>query len=125
VVYTTDQWAAKIEVLGNKGILALDLESMSLLHYRRDQLKPAPVGLSLLRESAQLAGALVSNSVRLAMGQVRSTHEKIISQFAGSILSGSEPPVSAQEGREAVRVLNMVVEDIETKVAAKAAAKTA
>ena len=43
VVYTTDQWAAKIEVLGNKGILALDLESMSLLHYRRAQLKPGPV----------------------------------------------------------------------------------
>jgi hypothetical protein len=92
---------------------------MSLLHYRRARLKPAPVGLSLLRESAQLAGALVSNSVRLAMRQVRSTHEMIISQFADSILSGSEPPVSAQEGREAVRVLNMVVEDIETNVAAK------
>jgi hypothetical protein len=55
------------------------------------------------------------------MRQVRSTHEMIISQFAGSIVSGSEPPVSAQEGREAVRVLNMVVEDIETKVAAKTA----
>jgi predicted dehydrogenase len=119
VVYTTDQWAAKIEVLGDKGFLTFDLESMSLLHYRRAQLKPAPVGLSLLRESAQLAGALVSNSVRLAMRQVRSTHEMIISQFADSILSGSEPPVSAQEGREAVRVLNMVVEDIETNVAAK------
>jgi hypothetical protein len=41
----------------------------------------------------------------------------IISQFADSILSGSEPPVSAEEGREAVRVLNMVVADIETKFA--------
>ena len=119
VVYTTDQWAAKIEVLGDKGFLTFDLENMSLLHYRRAQLKPAPVGLSLLRESAQLAGALVSNSVRLAMRQVRSTHEMIISQFADSILAGSEPPVSAQEGREAVRVLNMVVEDIETNVSAK------
>lgn len=121
VVYTTDQWAAKVEVLGDKGFLMLDLENMSLLHYRRTELKPAPVGLSLLRELAQLAGALVSNSVRVATRQVRSTHEIIISQFADSIVSGSEPPVSAQEGREAVRVLNMVVENIETKMAAKTA----
>jgi hypothetical protein len=95
----------------------LDLESMNVLHYRRTELRPAPVGLSLLRESAQLAAGFVSNSIRFATRRVRSTHEVIISQFADSILSGSEPPVSAEEGREAVRVLNMVVADIETKFA--------
>ena len=120
-VYTTDQWAAKVEVLGDKGFLMLDLESMSLLHYRRAELKPVPVGLSLLRESAQLAGAFVSNAIRVATRRVRNTHEMIISQFADSILAGSEPPVSAEEGREAVRVLNMVVENIETKFAARTA----
>lgn len=121
VVYTTDQWSAKVEVLGDKGFLMLDLESMSVLHYRRTELKPGPVGLSLLRESAQLAGALVSNSIRVATRRVRSTHEAIISQFADSILAGSEPPVSAEEGREAVRVLNMVVDNIESKFATKTA----
>jgi predicted dehydrogenase len=121
VVYTTEEWAAKVEVLGDTGFLMLDLESMNVLHYRRTELKPAPVGLSLLRESAQLAGAFVSNSIRVATRRVRSTHEIIISQFADSILSGSEPPVSAEEGREAVRVLNMVVENIETKFATKTA----
>lgn len=117
VVYTTDQWAAKVEVLGDKGFLMLDLESMNLLHYRRTELRPAPVGLSPLRESAQLVAGFVSNSIRFATKRVRSTHEVIISRFADSILSGSEPPVSAEEGREAVRVLNMVVGDIETKFA--------
>ena len=121
VVYTTDQWSAKVEVLGDRGFLMLDLESMSVLHYRRTELKPGPVGLSLLRESAQLAGALVSNSIRVATRRVRSTHEAIISQFADSILAGSEPPVSAEEGREAVRVLNMVVDNIESKFATKTA----
>ena len=121
VVYTTEQWAAKVEVLGDTGFLMLDLESMNVVHYKRAELKPAPVGFSLLRESAQLAGAFVSNSIRVATRRVRSTHEIIISQLADSILSGSEPPVSAEEGREAVRVLNMVVEDIETKFATKTA----
>jgi len=121
VVYTTGQWAAKVEVLGDSGFLMLDLESMNVVHYRRTELRPVPVGISLLRESAQLAGAFVSNSIRIATRKVRSTHEIIISQLADSILSGSEPPVSAEEGREAVRVLNMVVEDIETKLATKTA----
>jgi len=121
VVYTTEEWAAKVEVLGDTGFLMLDLESMTVLHYRRTELKPVPVGLSLLRESAQLAGAFVSNSIRVATRRVRSTHEIIISQFADSILSGSEPPVSAEEGREAIRVLNMVVENIESKFATKTA----
>jgi predicted dehydrogenase len=118
VIYTTDEWAAKVEVLGDKGFLMLDLESMNVLHYRRTELKPFPVGLSLLGESAQLARSFVSNAIRVVTGRVRSTHEIIISQFADSILSGAEPPVRAQEGREAVRVLNMVVENIESKFAA-------
>ena len=121
VVYSTDEWAAKVEVLGDKGFLMMDLESMNVMQYRRRELKPVPVGLSLLRDSFQLLGAFVSNAIRVATKKVRSTHEIIISEFADSILSGSAPPVSAEEGREAVRVLNMVVESIEGEYATKTA----
>jgi len=119
LVYTTDQWAAKVEVLGDQGSLMLDLESMNLLRYQRTELTPVTVGASLLRESLHLAGAFVSNSVRVATRNVHSTHEIIISQFADSILGGSKPPVSAEEGREAVRVLNMIVEVLENKSTVK------
>lgn len=121
LIYTTDQWAAKVEVLGDKGSLILDLESMNMLHYQRTELKPVAVGLSLLRESVQLSAAFVSNSIRVAARRVRSTHEIIISQFADSILDGSKPPVSAEEGREAVRVLTMIVEALESKCTVKSA----
>jgi predicted dehydrogenase len=115
VVYTTDEWAAKVEILGDKGFLVLDLESMNVAQYRRTELKAIPVGFSVLRESVQLLRAFVSNAIRVATRKVRSTHEIIISQFADSILSGSATPVSAEEGREAVRVLSMVVDNIESK----------
>ena len=121
LIYTTDQWAAKVEVLGDQGSLMLDLESMNMLRYQRTELKPVALGLSLLRESVQLGGAFVSNSIRVAARRVHSTHEIIISQFADSILGGSKPPVSAEEGREAVRVLTMIVEALETKCMAKSA----
>jgi predicted dehydrogenase len=121
VVYTTNEWAAKVEVLGDNGFLMIDLESMTVVHYRRPELKAIPVGLSLLGESVQLMRAFASNAIRLATRRVRSTHEIIISQFADSILSGSATPVTAEEGREAVRVLNMVVENIESKFVSRTA----
>ena len=121
VVYTTDEWAAKVEILGEKGFLMVDLEGMNVMQYRRKELKAIPVGLSLLRESGQLLGAFVSNVIRVATKKVRSTHEIIISEFADSILSGSAPPVSAVQGRDAVRVLNMIVKSIEGEFATRTA----
>ena len=113
--YTTNQWAAKIELLGDKGFLHLDLESMTLLRYWRPELKALPVGLGVLSESAQLLGNFISNVARYATRRVYSTHDIIISRFADSIIHGTEPPVTAEEGREAVRVLNLIVEKLENK----------
>ena len=121
--YTTKQWAAKVELLGDDGFLHLDLENMTLLRYRRPELKAVAVGMGLLSESAQLLGNFVANAVRYVTRQVYSTHDIIISRFAGSIIHGTEPPVTAEEGREAVRVLNLIVEKLENKAAPAAAVR--
>ena len=111
--YTTDQWAARLDILGEKGILTLDLEGMYLVTNRRPTLKRVPVALSLLSESGQIVQNLVSKSVRLAAGKYENTHEQIVGRFVDSIQAGSASPVSAEEGREAVRVLNMIVEKLD------------
>jgi predicted dehydrogenase len=116
--YTTNQWAAKVELLGDKGLLALDLENMTLLRYNRPELKAIPVGMGLLRESAQLAQGFVANLARYVSRLVNSTHDILISRFADSIINGTEPPVTAEEGREAVRVLSLIVDKLESKAAA-------
>jgi predicted dehydrogenase len=121
VLYTTKQWAARVDVLGENGFLMLDLESMNVVHYRRSDLKTLPVGLSLLTEAGQLAAAFVANSWRKLSGRVRTTHEIIISQFIDSILSGGTPPVTAEQGREAVRVLNMIVDNVEKRFGGRTA----
>ena len=41
-----------------------------------------------------------------------STHELLIDGFLESIIANQPPPVSAEEGREAVRVMNMIVEEL-------------
>lgn len=115
--YTTDQWAARLDILGEKGILTLDLEGMYLVNSRRPKLSPVPVALSILSESGQIVQNLVSKGVRLAAGKYENTHDIIVSRFVDSISNNTESPVSAEEGREAVRVLNMIVEKLDSSEA--------
>lgn len=112
--YTTDQWAARLDILGEKGILTLDLEGMYLVNSRRPKLSPVPVALSILSESGQIMQNLVSKGVRLAAGRYENTHDIIVSRFVDSISNNTESPVPAAEGREAVRVLNMIVEKLDS-----------
>ena len=50
--------------------------------------------------------------MRYATGHIRSTHELLIDGFVESIIANQPPPVSAEDGREAVRVMNMIVEEL-------------
>ncbi|MGB9179937.1 MAG: Gfo/Idh/MocA family oxidoreductase [Pyrinomonadaceae bacterium] len=113
--YTTDQWAARVDILGSKGILMLDLEGMYLLNNKRETLKPASVALSCLSESGQIVQNLLSKGMKLATGRYDNTHDIIVERFVDSIANGTETPVTAEEGREAVRVLNMIVDQIKAK----------
>jgi hypothetical protein len=102
--YATKQWMARIEILGEDATLIADLEAMSLVKYRRKGLRPA--------ESGQLLKNLAVNGLRYATGSLRSTHDFIIDGFADSIINGTKSPVSGEEGRESVRVQNMIVEKL-------------
>jgi 2-alkyl-3-oxoalkanoate reductase len=108
--YATKQWMARVEILGEDTTLMVDLEAMSLVRYRREVLRPARIGMSILSESGQLLKNLAKNGFRYATGSLRSTHDFIIDGFADSIINGTESPVPAEEGRESVRIQNMIVE---------------
>jgi len=113
LTYTTNQWAAQVEVWGSEGLIKVDLESQSLVHCSRTQLTPSVVGLSALSEAAQMMKSVFATGVDVSMGRSKSTHELLIQQFCESIRTSAEPPVTAQEGREAVRVMNLIVEQLQ------------
>jgi predicted dehydrogenase len=113
LTYTTDQWAARLDILGSSGILTLDLEGMYLVNSRRPTLKPVPVALSILSESGQIVQNLLAKGVRLATGRYDNTHDHIVERFVDSIMNDKPSPVPAEDGREAVRVMNMIVAKLE------------
>lgn len=116
LTYASDQWVARTEIIGSKNILTLDLEGMYLAYNHRPTLGVIPVGSSVLREAFQEIGGLFSSGIKVLTGKYRNTHDIIIERFIMSIINGTPSPVTAEEGREAVRVLNMIVEKLDKKV---------
>jgi predicted dehydrogenase len=108
--YATEQWMARVEILGEDATLMIDLEAMSLVKYRRKGLKPTQIGMSILSESSQLLKNLAVNGLRYATGSLHSTHDFIVEGFVDSITNRTESPVPAEDGRESVRIQNKIVE---------------
>ena len=113
LTYATDQWMGSVDVLGSKGGLLLDLQGQSLIKYNRPALTPWTIGRSMMSNSLQAFLSTCGMGIRYLTGRLRTTHDILLDRFADSILEDTPSPVSAEEGREAVRVLNLIVEGIE------------
>ena len=109
LTYATHNWGAQVEIWGRDGLLKVDLESQGLVHYHRRGLAHAAVGSSALREAVQIAGNLITTGMEVVTRRFQNTHALLIRRFLESIQNGAEPPVTAHEGREAVRVMNLIV----------------
>ncbi len=115
LTYTTDQWAAKVDLWGTQGILRVDLESQSLIHYRRPSLNSTTIGFSALREAWQTVSGTLRTSLQVLTRRFQSTHGILMRKFLESIQNGTESPVPPEEGREAVRVMDLLVRKLEAR----------
>jgi len=119
LTYCTRQWAAQVELWGEGGFLRADLETQAVACYRRPALTAAAAASSALGETA---GALVSGGwaglSRLA-GRALTTHDVFVQRFAACLRGEAPPPVTAAEGREAVRVLALLVQALEEQASAE------
>ena len=111
-VYTTDQWAAQVDLWGTQGMLKLDLELMSMVGYHRPALTPVGIASSGLSESAQLIRDTFRVGTDVLFRRFKSTHDLLIEGFVDSILDRRPPPVSAEEGKEAVRVMASIADKL-------------
>ncbi len=116
LVYTTNQWMAAVDIFGSKGTLRADLQNQSLVHYNQTSLRPWRVGRSLVGGAIQNLWTACGNTVRYATGRIRSTHERLLEGFVDSIQTGQPAPVPGEDGREAVRVMNLIVEELDSPV---------
>jgi len=117
VSYSSNRRASTIDLLGTEGALHVDLVSMLLTRY--DNLKsmnPIMLALPPLKMSTQVIGGIVRNAFSVLKDKGKFFgHDVIIGRFVDSILNNSQPPVTAEEGRETTRVMEMIVNKLQRK----------
>ena len=113
LTYTTDQWAAQVDIWGSKGLLKVDLESRCVVRHRRPKLTPMAVGISSLSEATQTVRSVLTTGAKVLTGRFLDTHSLLIQRFCESIQNQEEPPVTAYAGREVVRVMDLIVEQLQ------------
>jgi len=97
-----------IDVFGTKMNLRGDLYNAIVLQLReRDSLVSR--ALENLNQSFQILAGLTSNGIKVILGQ-HGGHRLLINEFIQSVQNGAEPPVTAQDGREVVRVMKKITD---------------
>jgi predicted dehydrogenase len=64
--------------------------------------------LTNLDQSGQLLVGTVANAARVAAGRMTFGHENLIRRFYDSLERGDEPPVTAEQGRAIVALLDEI-----------------
>ena len=114
--YTGNRHNLFVDILGTEGSLQLDMNSMLVLRQKqKTSLKPIDLARQSLGTACQIAGGVVANALSVLGGKVKLGHDIIIERFVDSIRNGTEPPVAAEEGREATRLVEMMVTKLKEK----------
>jgi len=109
LTYATNRWAVQLDVWGSEGHLKFDLETQTVIVHGRSDLKPATLGVSAVKEAGQILTGTLGTSLTYLTGKFENTHERLVRDFIESIRNGSPTPVPPEEGREAVRVMDLLV----------------
>jgi predicted dehydrogenase len=94
-----------IDVHGTRKSLRIDLWNSALLEYGIGGAGRASRGLENLRQGLSLLACTASAVTEVATGRFRGGHLQIIDEFLQSVRNGTDSPVSVQQAREVIRVL--------------------
>jgi predicted dehydrogenase len=117
LTYATNRWAVQLDIWGSEGHLKFDLETQALIVHGRSDLKPVTLGVSAVKEASQMLGGTLGTSLSYLTGNYETTHERLVREFVESIRNGSPTPVPPEEGREAVRVMDLLVSQLTASAA--------
>ncbi len=109
ISYASNRHNCHVDIFGTEGALHLKLNSMLLVHEGpRNSLKPIDLARYSLGTAFQITKGVAINAFKVATKNVKLGHDVIIEKFVDSILSDHQPPVTREEGRETVRVMEMI-----------------
>ena len=93
----------------------MDLQSMLLTLYKREYLKPTSVAFSSLSVAGQIVKGVASNAFKVMLHKPMLGHDIMIEKFVKNIINDQPVPVTPEEGRETIRVMEMIVKKLARK----------
>jgi len=102
-----------VRVVGSKSILTINVPAATIVRTKlRNPTSKFTKGLTNIEMAYQLLSSTVSLGTKSLLGMVKPnmTSKILIEKFIESVRKGSEPPVTAEEGREVVKAINMIWE---------------
>ncbi len=119
ISYSSNRRNLYVDILGTEGALYLDLPSILLLRQGgKDSMGPAAFARYLANMGGQVARQVIANGFRRMTGRLRNGHANLIEGFVDSLLTGGQPPVTGEEGREATRAVEMIAARLHQKYGA-------
>lgn len=113
IIHHSNYRAAELDVWGAEGRLKIDLQTMHLYRYERDNLENFTLAASDLREGVGKISSVLSNGVRTVTNRFTSGHERVIQEFVDAVANDGPSPVTAEHARDNVRILESCVQDID------------
>jgi len=110
ISYSGERYAAEVEIFGSKGALYVDLQSMLCIkHGPKTSLSQGTLVKTSLSTIFQTLGGITANGFKALAGQFKVGHDTVIELFVDSVINDTTPPVTGEQGREVIRVLDMIV----------------
>ena len=114
--YSSTRHDLLVDIMGTEGYIHVDLTAKYLVRYgNKASIKPMRFARYFLSTRAQEAGGIAGNALGYLTGNLKLGHELLIKGFIDSILKNGQPPVTGEEGREVVRVMEMIVARLNKK----------
>jgi len=112
VSHANNYTVSEVDLFGSDYALKVDLQSMLLIRYRRNSLKPVDVATSSLSIARQMIEGVASNALKTVFRRSMLGHDIMIEKFVKSIINDQPVPVTPEEGRETIRVMEMIVDEL-------------
>ncbi len=114
--YSSTRHDLLVDIMGTEGYIHVDLTAKYLVRYGdKASIKPSRFARYFLSTRMQEAGGIAGNALGYLTGRLKFGHELLIKSFVDSILNGGRPPVTGEEGREVVKVMEMIVARLNEK----------
>src|SRR5208337_92725 len=97
-------------IIGKKGIINVDLQTMLLTRYHIKKADPKSLAVATLKCAGQMTTSVFSNCVKMIFAKqatlLKATgHANEIELFVQSLIDDTASPVTAEEGREVIKVM--------------------